>query len=77
MSPMSNTNGRIGIPFLISLSFIRGHKATVSHKNSLALSRQIPKYYVCTKNSFLEKLSKFIHAANITRSEALARLAAS
>ena len=28
-------------------------------------------------NSFLKKLSKFIHAANITRSEALARLAAS
>ena len=48
MSPMSNANGRIGIPFLISLSFIRGHKATVSHENSLALSRQIPKYYVCT-----------------------------
>ena len=28
-------------------------------------------------NSFLKKLSKFIHAANITRSEALARLAVS
>ena len=75
--PMSNANGRIGIPFLISLSFIRGHKATVSHENSLALSCQIPKYYAAQTNSFLKKLSKFIHAANITRSEALARLAAS